>query len=235
MSTQQDGTGKYQDQVQQAIAKHSTANIDKYVQTSTFAEDEIHEAIRGHIHLEWKTWFFYRKLGADASRANVSLHGFATLFKKAAAECFADGMWFESYLIQRGGRAKPTDIPAPKTHFPDNPVDPVIPIHEALQYEKELLEDLLRLCKTADKHNDYALEDVIETRFLKKETKYVKDMADLLQQCVRVSKDIGHGVYHLDKELRQNNGIVPWGHNNNPDSSDTSLHEATRRLGEAAL
>ena len=35
------------------------------------------QAIRRHIALEWKTWFFYRKLGADAGRANVALHGFA--------------------------------------------------------------------------------------------------------------------------------------------------------------
>jgi ferritin heavy chain len=33
-------------------------------------------AIRGHIHLEWKSWFFFRKLSADCARANVALHGF---------------------------------------------------------------------------------------------------------------------------------------------------------------
>jgi ferritin heavy chain len=54
-------------------------------------------------------------------------------------------MWLKSYLVQRGGRSKPSEIPAPKTHFQDNPIDPVIPVHEALEYEKELLEDLLRL------------------------------------------------------------------------------------------
>lgn len=93
-------------------------------------------------------------------------------------------MWLESYLVQRGGCSKPSHIPAPKTHFLDNPVDPVIPVNEALQHGKELLEDLLCLYKVADKYSDAALEDVIETRFLK-ETKHVKD---LLISCSRVSK-----------------------------------------------
>lgn len=144
-------------------------------------------------------------------------------------------MWLESYLVQRGGRSAPSDIPAPKIHFPDNPIDPVIPVHEALQVEKGLLEDLLRLCKTADEAGDYALEDVIETRFLKKESKHVKDFGDLLQQCVRVSKDVGHGVYHLDKELRSSKGLVPWHAANNPDDTDHLLEDAMKDLKETAL
>ncbi|KAK5092228.1 hypothetical protein LTR70_001964 [Exophiala xenobiotica] len=221
--------------VQKALKEHTKNNIDEYVQVSTFSDEEVHESIRGHISLEWKTWFMYRKLGADCGRANIGLHGFAMLFKRAAAECFADGMWLESYLVQRGGRSKPSDIPAPDIHFPDDPVDPVIPVHAAFQREKELLEDLLRLCKTADEAGDYALEDAIETRFLKKETKHVKDMGDLLQQCVRISKNVGHGLYHLDKELRESKGIVPWAHNNNPDSTDEILSAAMGDLAEAKL
>jgi len=157
------------------------------------------------------------------------------LFKRAAAECFADGMWLESYLVQRGGRSKPSDIPAPNTQFPDNPVDPIMPVKEALEYEKALLEDLLRLCKAADDAGDYALEDVVETRFLKNETKHVKDLADLLQQCVRVSKDPGHGLYQLDKEIRENNGTIPWSSANNPDSTDTYLMEAIADLRDTSL
>ncbi|KAL8718974.1 MAG: hypothetical protein Q9181_008126, partial [Wetmoreana brouardii] len=220
--------------VQKALEEHSSANIDEYIQTDCFNE-KVAEAIRGHISLEWKSWFFFRKLSADCGRSNVALHGFGALFKRAATECFADGMWLESYLVQRGGRSKPSDIPAPKVEWPDNPVDPVQPVYEALQVEKGLLEDLLRLCKTADEASDYALEDVIETRFLKKETKHVKDFGDLLQQCVRISKQPGHGLYHLDKELRKTDGVTPWAQANNPDNTDRLLEEATSDLKQTAL
>ena len=164
--------------------------------------------------------FFYRKLGNDASRSNIALHGFSQFFKRSAIECFNDGMWLESYLIQRGGRSKPSDIPAPDIHFPDDPVDCVIPVYKALQAEKELLESCLRLAKAADDHNDSALEDIIESRFLYKETRHVKDMGDFLQQCVRIAKQPGHGLYHLDKELREGDGKLPWSQANHPDNSD---------------
>jgi len=211
--------------VQKIIKEHSDANIDEYVTASCFTK-EVEEAIRGHIFLELKSWCFFRKLSADCARANVSLHGFAMLWKRSAAECFADAAWLEDYLIQRGGRSKPSDIPAPTVEWPDDPVDPVQPVHEALKVEKCLLEDLLRLCKKADEHGDYALEDVIDTRFLRKETKHVKDLGDLLQQSVRVSKQTGHGLYHLDKELREAKGCTPWGKANCPDCSDDLLEEA---------
>lgn len=96
--------------------------------------------------------------------------------------------------------------------------------------EKALLDDALRLCGAASEQGDNALEDMIEQRFLRKETRHVKDMGDLLQQVVRISKQVGHGLYHLDKELRQNNGVTPWSGYNDPDKSDELLHAATGGL-----
>lgn len=217
--------------VQKALKEHSEANIDDYVRVSCFQSDEIHNAIRAHIALEWKSWAFYRKLASDAGRANICLHGFGMLFRRAAAECYADGQFLENYLVQRGSKAKPSDIPAPDIEFSDSPVDVVYPTYEALKVEKTLLEDCINLANVADKHHDPALQDLIEDRFLKKETKHVKDMGDLLQQCVRVSKDIGHGVYQLDKELRQANGTVPWGASNDPNNIDAVI--AAGVLGHA--
>jgi len=79
------------------------------------------------------------------------------------------------------------------------------------------------------------LEDAIESRFLKKQTKHVKDLADLLQQSVRVSKQAGHGLYHLDKELRSTKGITPWGKANNPDNIDDLLASAVSDLKDTSL
>ncbi|EON62140.1 hypothetical protein W97_01359 [Coniosporium apollinis CBS 100218] len=222
------------EQVQAAIEAHSLANIDDYVKTSTM-HPELEEAVQHHILLELKSWFFFRKLSCDCARANIALHGFNLLFKRCAIECFADANWLECYLVQRGGICRPVDIPAPTVAFPDDPVDPVQPVYEALRVEKAILEDAIRLCKLADKHGDYPLDDAIETRFLKKETKHVKDMGDLLQQCVRVSKDVGHGVYHLDKELRWKKGITPWAKENNPDNNDLLLKEAAKDLHDPLL
>jgi ferritin heavy chain len=146
----------------------------------------------------------------EESRGISSIVTAYRLWERSAAECLADFKWLEKYLVSRGGRSKPTAIEATKFEWPDNPVEPVGPCKEALFMEKSLLEDLQRLCSLADKSGDIALRDVIQSRFIRKETKHVKDLADLLQQVVRVSKQPGLGLYLLDKELRHTDGIVPW-------------------------
>jgi ferritin heavy chain len=152
------------------------------------------------------------------------------LWERSAAECFADAHWLEKYLIQRGGRSNPTDITAPNIGISDTPIEPVAPVREALRVEREILEDLERLLSLASKSGDHSLEDVIETRFLRKETRHVKDLGDLLQQVVRVSKQPGHGLYQLDKELRRHKGRIPWGDANDPDIVNLAIQEATTSL-----
>jgi len=158
-------------------------------------------------------------------------HGFATsLWERSAAECLADAFWLEKYLIQRGGRSKPTDIEAPKIEWSENPVEPVRPVLEALNTEKRLLEDLERLCCLASKCGNNSLTDMIETRFLRKESQHVKDLGDLLEQVVRVSKAPGHGLFHLDAELRRHNGCLPWAQSNDPNNIDLALSDVAKRV-----
>lgn len=90
-----------EEKVQNAIKKHSDANIDDYVRTTLLqgtaargmraplrcivllatsrehsTDMQFQQSIRGHIHLELQGWFFFRKLAADCSRSNIALHGF---------------------------------------------------------------------------------------------------------------------------------------------------------------
>ncbi|PGH06334.1 hypothetical protein AJ79_06577 [Helicocarpus griseus UAMH5409] len=217
------------EEAKKAISELSAENIDKLVRTNTFS-NEIEESVRGHIHQELQSWFFFRKLAGDCARANIALHGFSMLWERSAAECFADAHWLEKYLIQRGGCSRPTDIHAPKISWPDAPIEPVTPIREAIKVEKEILEDLERLLGLACKSGDRSLEDVIQSRFLRKETKHVKDLGDLAQQIARVSKAPGHGLYQLDMELRKHNGRVPWGHANDPYSVDCEIEDVAATL-----
>ncbi|KOS48066.1 hypothetical protein ACN38_g1001 [Penicillium nordicum] len=191
------------------IAEVSNHDLDQLVRTGSFTV-QVEESVRGHIHQELTSWLFFRKLAADCTRSNISLHGFARLWERSAAECLADFKWLEKYLVSRGGRSKPTAVEATTFEWPDNPIEPVGPCKEALLVEKNLLEDLQRLCSLADKAGDIALTDAIQSRFIRKETRHVKSLADLLRQVVRVSKQPGVGLYHLDRELRESDGIIPW-------------------------
>ncbi|EAW20016.1 uncharacterized protein NFIA_096380 [Aspergillus fischeri NRRL 181] len=64
------------EQARAIISEVSGHDLDQWLRPSTFT-NELEESIRGHIHEELTSWMFYRKLAADCSRANVSLHGFA--------------------------------------------------------------------------------------------------------------------------------------------------------------
>lgn len=217
------------DQARMAVKEMSKQDIDALVKASSFSQD-VEQAILNHIHLELTNWYFFKKLAADCARSDICLHGFAMLWSRSATECFADAHWLEKYLVQRGGTSSPKDIPAPNVEWPDEPIEPISPVRAALEAEKRIFENLHKLCATADQAGDYALEDAIETRFLKKESKHVKDLGDLLQQVVRVSKQAGHGLYHLDRELRKTNGRIPWGHANVPDSVDAIISDEASSL-----
>lgn len=150
-------------------------------------------------------------------------------------ECIADACWLEKYLLQRGGRCKPTNIEAPNFEFPDNPVEPIQPVSKAVSIERKLLEDLERLMALATKSGNFSLCAVLDQRYMVKQSRHVKDMADLLQQTVRVSKHPGHGIFHLDRELRINKGALPWKNTNDPNAIDAALRAVCTKLGKSDM
>jgi ferritin heavy chain len=138
--------------------------------------------------------------------------------------------WLEKYLIIRGGRCKPTNIEAPKYEWPDSPVEPVGPCREAFNVQRKLFVDLEKLCTLAEKCQDTAIVNAIESRFLRKHAKHLKNMGDLLQQVTRVSKQPGLGLYHLDAELRHNNGCIPWMSMNDPDIIEEGIRAVSKKI-----
>lgn len=109
----------------------------------------------------------------------LSLHR-SRLWERYAAQCLIDFHWMEKYLVTRGGCSKPTPIEAPKIEWPQSPVEPVRPCKEALFVQKRLHEDLERLVTLANKVGDSSLADAVESRFLRSQSKYVKDLGDML-------------------------------------------------------
>lgn len=132
-----------------------------------------------------------------------------SLWERSAAECLADFKWLDKYVVSRGGRSTPRAIGSTPLDWPDGPVGIVGPFEEAVLVQKRLLGDLQRLCSSADKSGDSALADAIRSSFMRKETRHVKCLADLLQQVVQASKQPGLGLHLLDRKLRHTDGIVP--------------------------
>lgn len=150
-------------------------------------------------------------------------------------ECLIDMRWMEKFLVTRGGRSKPTAIEPPNIEWPDRPVEPLGPCMEAFKVQKKLLDDLTRLCKLAQKSEDASLLDAMQTRFLRKHAKQVKNLGDLLQQTARVSKQPGMGLYLLDHELRCNKGTIPWMVANDPDVQDVGVENISSMITEGLV
>jgi ferritin heavy chain len=87
----------------------------------------------------------------------------------------------------------------------------------------------------ADKAGCYSLCTALDKRFLGKQTHHIKDMADLLQQTVRVSKHAGHGIFHLDRELHRAKGNLPWGKINDPDSIALEIDSISSQLDKVEV
>lgn len=68
--------------------------------------------------------------------------------------------------------------------------------------------------------------------FCTKRQKHVKDLGDLLQQVVHVSKQPGLEIYLLDLELRHYNGSVPWGNANEPDREEHAIEKVEKKIEE---
>ena len=182
-----------------------------------------------HARQRVTAWFFpVRNHKSMHTESNTNVP--SRLWQRYAAGCFMEGHCLERYLVQRGGLSKPTDLAAPKIDWPDSPVEPVGPVREAFKVQKELLEDLERLATLAGKVGNNALKQEIESRYLHRKSKHVKDMADLLQQTVRVSKQPGHGLFHLDEELRLHDGEIPWGRLNDPEHMEKTVEDVSAAL-----
>jgi ferritin heavy chain len=73
----------------------------------------------------------------------------------------------------------------------------------ALSLEKLNYEKLLKLWDVADKHGDPHAPHWIEDNLLDDQVADIKKAADYVSQLRRIGRD-GHGVWHWDYELHQN-------------------------------
>ena len=73
----------------------------------------------------------------------------------------------------------------------------------SLAGRETLTEELIRLCMLAAQLNGAPTEDAIQGYSLCKVSKHIKDLGDLMQKCVRLSKRTGHGLYHHGRELQE--------------------------------
>jgi ferritin len=167
---------------------------------------EIEEGINHQIHCELQAWYAFTNLSQACSQDSNALHGFSEFFCMVAIESSANACAFMRYQNQRGGTVELRDIKTPK----DTWTKPIESWQYALDIVKLNVESLFKLGKVAVDNRDLAFSNWLETHFMEKGTRHVKDVADILRQVQRVTEggksEGGQGIYELDREFRENGG-----------------------------
>ncbi|KAG9293460.1 hypothetical protein G9A89_009184 [Geosiphon pyriformis] len=164
--------------------------------------EDCENAVNNHIQRELHAWYAFINMANACAKDSIALHGFKKYFKYAAVEAYADAAAFMKYQIQRGGTVKLPVLNPPEETW----TNPSETWTHALELEKSIAEDLYNVVECADKCHDYALQSFVQDNFLQKETRHIKDTADIVRQVKRV-QDEGIGLYELDKEFRKYGGM----------------------------
>ena len=70
----------------------------------------------------------------------------------------------------------------------------------ALQMEKGIYDNLLKLHELADKENDPQFCDFLESNFLDEQVEAISKLTKILSVLKRIGND-GHGIWHYIEEL----------------------------------
>ncbi|CAG2112876.1 unnamed protein product [Medioppia subpectinata] len=162
--------------------------------------------INKQINLELHTSYVYEQLAWYFNRDDVALDGLHTLFKARADTERAHSRTLLAYLNKRGGRAVLYDIPRPVKQEWGSPVEA---LEAALQLERTVNQAFIDLQAVADRTNDPAFTDLIESEFLHDRVDHIKRLADHLTNLKRYSIIMSNvrQNFHQDSEAGINKQI----------------------------
>ncbi|KAL3312064.1 Ferritin heavy polypeptide-like 17 [Cichlidogyrus casuarinus] len=154
--------------------------------------EECEAAINRQINNELTTAYLYMALSAHFK--DVQSHTFAyRAFREASHEKFQHAETLIDYQNRRGGRVLFHNI----SSCPDVPPDASIQqgLELALGHQKRMNTSLQQLHAIADKHGDNQMTDFIETDYLDRQVKTIKNLGDKLQNSQRVSTGLGEYLF----------------------------------------
>ncbi|KAI3648416.1 hypothetical protein MP228_006270 [Amoeboaphelidium protococcarum] len=154
------------------------------------------DGVNSQINFELKASHAYLSMASYFGRDNVALPGFQKFFYEQSKEEREHAEKLIKYQNMRGGVVKLKTIDEPTTEWKSARYA----MEMALQMEREVNANLLKLHGIAAEQQDPQLCDYLEGEFLKEQVESIKQISDMLTQLERVGND-GLGLYLFDKEL----------------------------------
>ena len=161
-------------------------------------EQESEIAINQQINLEFCAFYAYTSMGYYFDREDVSLQGFREFLLKSADKEYENAKKLMSFQNERGGRIVFQDIKKPSK---DEWGSGLEVMQVALALEKQLLQSLLDIHKSACSRGDAQMSDFIAANFIAEKTKTVKQMGDHVSLLEKLQT--GHGEWHYQESELQ--------------------------------
>ncbi|XP_032191340.1 ferritin heavy chain-like [Mustela erminea] len=154
-------------------------------------------AINRQINLELYASYVYLSMSYYFSRDDVALNNFAGYFLRQSREETQHAEKLMRLQNQRGGRICLQDIKKPDQ---DDWESGLKAMECALLLEKNVNQSLLELHTLASDRGDPHLCDFLETHYLNKQVKSIKELGDHVQNLIKMgAPDSGLAEYLFDK------------------------------------
>jgi ferritin heavy chain len=159
----------------------------------------VEDAVNAHIMVEFKAGYQYAAISAYFKRDTVALEGIANFFAENSDEEFGHAKDFMAYQTSRGGRVVFDSVDSPVHEFPatDDKSDALLAFEMALDMEKSVNANLLKLSSLASEQNDPQLADKIDG-YLSEQVEAIANLAKHVSNLQRIGSS-GLGVYTFDK------------------------------------
>lgn len=154
---------------------------------------ESEKALCKQINLELHASYVYRLLAYQFERGDIALNGFAKFFRENSLEESGHADKLLKYLNDRGGNLQADPIQVPSRFDFTTGLEAM---QAALQLERDVNDNLLKLHAVADKHEDPHLTDFI-SEFLDEQVKSIKLINNHIANLRRVGS--GLGEFQFDK------------------------------------
>jgi ferritin len=137
----------------------------------------------------------HKYLSMSAYLESITMPGFAHWMRIQANEELEHAMKFYNHIIERGGRVRMSELPAPPVEFES----PLQVAELALAHEEKVTGQIYAIYDLAVKENDYAVQTFLHW-FVDEQVEEELSATTLIEKLKMVG-DSKAGLYMLDKEL----------------------------------
>ena len=171
--------------------------------TQNYWNKECEDFVNNQIALEYWASLQYHAISSYFKHQSVGMENISKFFNKSSLEEREHADKFVDYQNKRGGTVIISEVKNINNNFynPESDKSNVLQAFElALEMEQKVYENLLKLHKLGETHDDPALSDFIEGEYLKEQIDAANELSIFISQLKTIGNN-GPGLWLFNKEF----------------------------------